>query len=38
MKFLIALMHDDVLLISSTTKRRIQNANVLPKDRNWKEY
>ena len=27
----IALMHDDVLLISSTTKPRIQNANVFPK-------
>ena len=29
----IALMHDDVLLISSTTKPRIQNANVFPKGR-----
>ena len=30
----IALMHDDVLLISSTTKPRIQNPNVFRKERN----
>ena len=35
---LIGLMHDDVLLISFTTKPHIQNANVFPEDRNWKEY
>ena len=30
----IGLTHDDVLLISFTTKPRIQNANVFPEDRN----
>ena len=30
----IGLMHDDVLLISLTTKPHIQNANVFPEDRN----
>ena len=38
MQAAIGLMHDDVLLISFTTKPHIQNANVLPEDRNWKEY
>ena len=34
----IVLMYVDVLLTSSTTKPRLQNANVFRKDRNWKEY
>ena len=33
-KLAVGLMHDDVLLINFSTKPRIQNANVFPKDRN----
>ena len=33
-RVLIGLMHDDVLLISFTTKPHIQNANVFQEDRN----